>query len=120
MSIKKINIEIPKMDYQIIEISITENGIETKLSENDNIYFTVKKCAYDSEPTLQKSLNNGINYNKETKKYEIEIKSEDTENMEIDEVYGYDITVYYEGNRPKQKVVGNLKIGIKYTLNEVV
>lgn len=123
MSVKNYNIEIPKMDYQIIEISLKENGIETNLSDTDNIYFTVKRNANDIEPIIQKSLNNGITYNEETKKYEIEITSENTEKMSMGEnagIYGYDITIYYDGNKPKQKVIGQLKIGTKYTLNEVV
>lgn len=78
MSIKNYNIEIPKMDYQIIEIVLRENGIETTLDETDEIYFTVKRNANDISPIFQKSLNNGITYNEETKKYEIEITSEDT------------------------------------------
>lgn len=123
MSIKNYNIEIPKMDYQIIEIVLRENGIETTLDETDEIYFTVKRNANDISPIFQKSLNNGITYNEETHKYEIEINSEDTEKMQMGEnagIYGYDITIYYGGNKPKQKVIGHFKIGTKYTLNEVV
>ena len=123
MSIKNYNIEIPKMDYQIIEIVLRENEIETTLDETDEIYFTVKRNANDISPIFQKSLNNGITYNEETKKYEIEITSEDTEKMQMGEnagIYGYDITIYYGGNKPKQKVIGHFKIGTKYTLNEVV
>lgn len=122
MAVKKYDIEIPKMDYRIIEISIKENGKLIKLEESDNIYFTVKKDPNDETPLLQKELNNGITYNESTKKYEIEITSNDTKEMimgDINGMYGYDITIYYEGNKPKQKVIGSLKIGDKYTLNEV-
>ena len=122
MTVKKYDIEIPKMDYQIIEISIKENGQLIKLETNDDIYFTVKKNPNDTTPLIQKQLNSGISYNENTKKYEIEITSTDTKDMvmgDINGIYGYDITIYYDGNKPKQKAVGSLKISNKYTLIEV-
>ena len=120
MSIKKSNIELPKQDYLLIELTITnENEESIKLEENDLIYMTVRKDAGSGEIKFQKSLENGITFNEETKKYEIEIDSEDTKDLKINTSYGYDITVYYNGNKPKQKVIGTLKIGEKYTLNEV-
>lgn len=120
MSIKKSNIELPKQDYLLIELTITnENEESIKLGENDLIYMTVRKDAGSGEIKFQKSLENGITFNEETKKYEIEINSEDTKDLKINTSYGYDITVYYNGNKPKQKVIGTLKIGEKYTLNEV-
>ena len=120
MSIKKSNIELPKQDYLLIELTITnENEESIKLEENDLIYMTVRKDAGSGEIKFQKSLENGITFNEESKKYEIEINSEDTKDLKINTSYGYDITVYYNGNKPKQKVIGTLKIGEKYTLNEV-
>ena len=120
MSIKKTNIELPKQDYLLIELTITnENEESIKLEENDLIYMTVRKDAGSGEIKFQKSLENGITFNEESKKYEIEINSEDTKDLKINTSYGYDITVYYNGNKPKQKVIGTLKIGEKYTLNEV-
>lgn len=123
MTVKQYDIEIPKMDYQIIEVSIKEDGQLIELGATDEIYFTVKKNPNDTTPILQKTLEDGITYNEDTGKYEIEIQSDDTKDMvmgEINGIYGYDITIYYEGNKPKQKVIGNLKISNKYTLNEVV
>lgn len=123
MATKQYDIEIPKMDYQIIEVSIKENGKITKLDNGDEIYFTVKKSLSDSEPIFQKKLGEGINYNQESQKYEIEISSNDTKDCLMSSMlglYGYDITIYYGGNKPKQKIIGNFKIGNKYTLNEVV
>ena len=120
MSIKKSNIELPKQDYLLIELTITnENEESIKLEENDLIYMTVRKDAGSGEIKFQKSLENGITFNEESKKYEIEINSEDTKDLITKTSYGYDITVYYDGNKPKQKVIGTLKIGEKYTLNEV-
>ena len=118
MSIKKFNIEIPKMDYAIINLGIRKNNELAQLGDNDQIYFTVRKTPFQ-DIIFQKSLENGIIYNPETNKYQIEIFSEDTKDLQF-AIYNYDITIYYEGNKPKQKVIGEFKIGIKYTLNEVV
>lgn len=120
MDIKEFNIELPKMDYTVIELSIKENGVNVKLQDNDNLYFTIKRNSSDTEPIIQKSLNNGITYNDETQKYEIEILSSDTKELTMGDDYGFDITIYYGGDKPKQKVIGKLKIGTKYTLNEVM
>lgn len=120
MSVKNFDIEIPKQDYQIISLSIKKDGQAAKLSENDLIFMTVKRFATNETVEFQKSLENGISYNEDTKKYEIEISSEDTKNMKINTKYGYDITIYYNKNKPKQKIIGDFVIGTKYTLNEVV
>ncbi len=120
MSVKRIDIEIPKMDYQIISLAIKKDGEVAKLEEKDEIYMTVKRHANNEEIKFQKTLENGITYNEETGKYEIEINSEDTKQLSMDTAYGYDITIYYEGDKPKQKVIGTIKISKKYTLNEVV
>ena len=119
MAVKRIDIEIPKMDYQIIRLAIKKGDEVTKLDEKDEIYMTVKRHANNEEIKFQKTLENGITYNEETGKYEIEINSEDTKQLSMDTAYGYDITIYYEGDKPKQKVIGTLKVGKKYTLNEV-
>lgn len=120
MAVKEFNIEIPKQDYLLISLSILKNEQETKLSENDLIFMTVKRFASSNEILLQKTLENGISYNEETKKYEIEINSKDTKDMAMGKAYGYDITVYYDGDKPKQKIIGQIVIGDKYTLNEVI
>lgn len=120
MSIKNFNIEIPKQDYQIISLAIEKDGQTSKLGENDLIFMTVKRFASNEVVEFQKSLENGISYNEQTQKYEIEINSEDTKNMKMDIPYGYDITVYYDKDKPKQKILGEFRLGIKYTLNEVV
>lgn len=126
---KKYDIEIPKMDYQIISIAlikkkIDEEGKEIKekvqLNENDLMFLTVRENEFSEDYIFQKSLEDGISYNSDTEKYDIEIKSDDTVNMEINKKYGYDITIYYDGNKPKQKSIGNFVIGKKYTLNGVI
>lgn len=120
MSIKKYDITFPKQNYEVIFVSILENGEPIQLNENDKIFFSVKQNSYDDDYKIQKSLNNGITYNESSHKYEIEINSEDTQDMIMNRTYGYDITIYYDGNKPKQKVIGSFKITDKFTLNEVV
>lgn len=120
MSIKKYNIEIPKRDYQIISFAIKENGHNVQLQPEDLIFFTVKLEPEDTEVVMQKTLENGITFDSENVKYKIEITSEDTKDLPIDSQYGYDITIYYNGEKPRQKVVGRFKLSEKYTLNEVV
>lgn len=120
MSVKKINIEIPKLDYQIISVGILDsNGQLVELGANDLIFMTVGLAANSEEYKIQKTLSNGIVFNNNTNKYDITINSSDTQNLEMGVNYGYDITIYYNGNKPKQKVIGEFKIGKKFTLNEV-
>lgn len=117
MSVEKYNIEIAKQNYKIINLSVKKDGKAIKLGKNDLIFMTVGS---DEKTKFQKTLGNGISYNEDTKKYEIEIKSEDTKNMEINSKYGYDITIYYDGDKPSQKIIGEFIINKSYTLNEVV
>lgn len=120
MSVKEYNIEIPKMDYQVISVGIKVGNENVKLNDNDLMFLTVRENEFSEEYIFQKSLDDGIIYNENTKKYDIEINSEDTKKMEMKKNYGYDITIYYGGDKPRQKAVGNFVIGRKYTLNEVV
>ena len=118
MSGKIFNIEIPKMDYQIISLSIKDGEELIPLLENDLLFMTVREYSFSDKIEFQKSLGNGIQYNEITKKYDIVITSKDTENMEIGKEYGYDITVFFEGDKPKQELVGYFKLTDKYTYNK--
>lgn len=118
-NVKHINIEIPKIDYLLIPMAIKENGELVELNENDVIYLTISISPNSAEYKIRKTLGNGINYDQETGKYEIEFTSEDTKQLTYNVNYGYDITIYYDGNKPKQKVIGTFKITDKYTLEEV-
>lgn len=120
MKVQKYNIEIPKMDYVVISLKIKNNGQIVTLGENDLMFMTVKENVKNKDYEFQKSLGNGIAYNSETQQYDITITSTDTENFEMNKSYGYDITIYYDGNKPKQRVIGEIKIGKKFTLNEVL
>ena len=122
MSVAKYDIKIPKIDYQLINFGIRDTKTKEliKLNDDDLIFMTVRHSPDDENFKFQKSLQNGITYDEETRKYIIEITSEDTKNLILNENYGYDITVYYNRNKPKQKVVGTFVVTDKYTLNEVI
>lgn len=120
MNIKHINITIPKIDYQLITLSLKENGQMTQLGENDLLYFTISKKPDTTNYILQKSIDNGITYDSSSGKYLLEINSNDTKDLILNNKYGYDITIYYDGNKPKQKVIGTFEISDKFTMNEVV
>mgnify|MGYP001772254867 CR=1 FL=1 len=115
---KEYNIEFPRGDYKIILFSIKKNGELVKLSENDLLFMSVKERESRKEYVFQKTLNDGIKYNEDTKKYEIEINYKDTIDCPSKEMQ-YDITVYYDGNKPKQLVKGKFILGTKFTVNEV-
>lgn len=122
MGVKKYNIEIPKLDYYVLSLGIKRNSNDEEyieLGSNDLIFMTVSREAGDTTYKFQKSLSNGIAYNSETGKYDITINSADTADLAFGVEYGYDITIYYGGDKPRQKVVGTLKIGKKFTVNEV-
>ena len=72
MSVKKVDIEIPKLDYQIISIGILDgNGQLTELGQDDEMYMTVGLENNTETYKIQKSLSNGIAYNSSTHKYDI-------------------------------------------------
>lgn len=122
MGVKKYDIEIPKLDYYVLSIGIKENPDDTEYVQLDNddlMFMTVCLHPGDTTYKFQKSLENGIEYNSETGKYDIKIGSADTAELEQGVNYGYDITIYYGGDKPKQKVIGEFKIGKKFTVNEV-
>ena len=120
MSVKTYDISFPKMDYIKISLSIKKNEENIKLNDSDLIFFTVRDKVYSEKVILQKALKNGIQYNQSTSKYEITIESLDTAKMDMNKKYGYDITVYFDGNKPKQQIIGDLILSKKYTLNEVI
>lgn len=120
MNVKKYDIRMPKADYQIIGITIKQNGSIMKLDDSDLIFFTVRDIVNNEKIAIQKTLEDGILYNSDSGKYQIEIQENDTKNMDAEKRYGYDITIYFNGNKPKQQVVGKFILTQKYTLNEVI
>lgn len=118
--VKELEITIPKCDYLAIPFSYKRNGQNVALGENDLIFFSVKRYKNDGKYIFQKTLGSGITFDSENTKYLIEINYNDTKDTQIGDELLYDIVIYYGGNKPVQKVVGTLKIGLKLTMNEVV
>lgn len=114
------NITIPKIDYMIIKMSLKENEELVELDENADIVFSVSKSPDTTDYIFQKSLGNGITYDSENKKYLIEIESNDTKNLPLNKTYGYDITIYYTDDKPKQKAIGTFTVSDKFTMSKVV
>ena len=95
----------------------------------DKIYFTVKKCVTDKEAVLQKYLGNGIELIEQTENstqdrtqqterlYRLTINADDTENMYLTTVYGYDIKIIID-NVKITKVTGNFQLLKNYTRRE--
>lgn len=117
---KKLDIIIPKQDYLNLPIVYKVNGEVSTLGETDLMFFSVKSNLVSDEYLIQKSLGNGITYDATEEKYYLEIDSNDTINLNMNDTYLYDLTIYYEGTKPMQKLYGQFKIGPKVTLNEVI
>lgn len=112
---RQYNITMPKRTYRVISVAVRRNGDLIKLDDDDIMVMTVKKDCEDSYYKFRKSVGNGIRYNETTKLYDIEIESEDTKDCIVDIPYGYDITVFYGGNKPKQKAVGEFRVTKQYS-----
>lgn len=115
-NVKKINIEMPKENYKMFSFCVKRNGEKIQLDEVDSVAMTVRKIDSDNDSyEFKKTLEDGIKFNPETGNYEIEINRDDTKDMAVGQSYGYDITVFYSGTKPIQKVIGNFKIGKQYS-----
>lgn len=93
-------------------LKMTIQGIQDL--EITKIYLTVKENSNQEEPTLQKSLENGITPLEEPYQYNILIDSSDTEDMETDCPYYYDIKIIV-GNMKKTIVKGSFTLEPSYT-----
>lgn len=85
----------------------------------DKLYFTIKYDYNVEDIILQKTLNDGIEYNAEDNYYYITIKPEDTNELPYGKVV-YDIEVIKNG--VKQTIaIGNIEIAeeVTYASNEV-
>lgn len=103
-------IEFPRGDYKSYSITIT--GFEGTIEE---LYFTVKKKASDSEYVLQKHIGDGIEYSSEIEKYVLKFEPEDTDNLEMNTIYGCDFEIYAEHGNFKKTFTGQLYLTSEYT-----
>ena len=71
-----------KGDTQLIKIYFTVDCTPTKLGENDELYYTVKK-EYDDEFYIFQKSKSDMEYNEEEQCYELCIEPEDTKDIEL-------------------------------------
>lgn len=103
-------IEFARGDYKSLSISVT--GYAGKIEE---IYFTVKENANSSKVLLQKSIGNGIEYSEEIQKYVLKIEPTDTDNLEMNRIYGFDFEICAENGNFKRTFTGQLHLTNEYT-----
>lgn len=103
-------IEFPRGDYKSLSITIT--GYAGKIEE---LYFTVKENANYSKVVLQKKIGNGIEYSDEIKKYVLKFEPSDTDNLEMNKIYGFDFEVLAEHKKLKKTFTGQFYLTSEYT-----
>lgn len=87
-----MDLEFTRGDTQVLKFQIKDNsGNVLSLSENDKLYFTVKKSATSDEVVMQKTVGKGIEL-KEDGYYYITIDTEDTAELDYGG-YMYDIEI---------------------------
>ena len=64
---------------------------------------------------LQKSIGNGIEFSEEIQKYVLKFEPQDTDNLEMNKVYGFDFELYAEKGNLKRTFVGQLHLTNEYT-----
>lgn len=103
-------IEFPRGDYKSLSITIT--GYAGKIEE---LYFTVKENANSSKVVLQKKIGDGIEYSDEIKKYVLKFEPSDTDNLEMNKIYGFDFEVLAEHKKLKKTFIGQFYLTSEYT-----
>ncbi len=93
-------------------LKMTIQGLEDL--EISKVYLTVKENSKQEEPIFQKSLDNGIEPAEEEYKYNILFEPSDTEDMEVDCPYYYDIKIVV-GSLKKTIVKGTFTLEPNYT-----
>ena len=123
-NLKPYGFTLIRGDTYTITFFLYDNGQKIKLGENGQIFFTAKKNILDTNYVIQKTLSNGITFNESTLEYTITIESTDTDNLEPDLIYPYDIkTVISVGERKIKKTIQldsfYLKANATQAVNEV-
>ena len=102
--------------YKFKRINKEDGSVITTLPKK--MWITFKKDESTKMCILQKTLENGIEYNKEDNYYRFQLKSEDTCSLSYG-TYGFDIAIINEiGDKKTLKKDGQLKIVKHYTHKE--
>lgn len=99
---------MPRGDVKWIRFAINASGGVVPEYDFTNIYFTVKKCAADSDFIFQKSLQRGEIYRIGPGDYAFSIKPEDTNNLLVGD-YKFDLQVSYNWSI-KETFVGDFTL----------
>ena len=99
-----------------IQLKNNDEVIKVKV---EKMYFTIKDVAYSKDVILQKKLDDGITFDSETGIYLVEIKPEDTDNLNFGD-YEYDLEIINNGE-VETPLIGTFKITkeITHKCNEV-
>lgn len=116
-----LDITMPRGDIRLIRFQVTD--LQTgEVSQIDftEIYMSVKKSIYDRNVLFQKKLSDGGIEKLNVGDYQIRINPEDTDPLDFNTVYPFDIELVYE-NEIKQTEYGRLEITPEVTCawNEV-
>ena len=86
-----MDIEFRRGDTQVVNFPLVDkNGDPVKLTENDNLYFTVKQNTNSEDVLIQKKYPENISYDDTSGYYIFTLESEDTSEMPYG-TYSYDI-----------------------------
>lgn len=102
-------ISMPRGDIRHVSFSITNNVEEPVDINFDNIYFTVKESFFRDEFLFQKKLSDGT-ITKENNNYWFTILPEDTNNLQQNKKYVFDIEIVSEAYEIKQTYTGKLEL----------
>lgn len=104
-----MDIKIIRGDTNLITFGIKqEDDTDFVMSDQDKLYFTVKKSCFVKVCVFQKNWNDGITYNEKTKEYEILLDPDCTCEL-TNRQYCYDIELIV--NREEPRVVKTLAKG---------
>ena len=103
-------IEFPRGDYKSLSITIT--GYAGKIEE---LYFTVKENANSNQVILQKKIGDGIEYSEEITKYVLKLEPGDTDELEMNKIYGFDFEIVAEKKKLKKTFTGQFHLTNEYT-----
>lgn len=110
--------KITKGDYKVFKFqrkSAITGEIITNLPQK--MFFTIKDNIYTDSPLIQKTLENGITYDSETKWYRVEILPSDTDNLASESLV-CDIQVNYSDTKKKTIYTGEFLITLEVTFAE--
>lgn len=113
-----MTITMPRGDIKIIRFQVYEEQTgEITSTDFTEIFMTLKKALYYKDFVFQKKLSTGEIEKLGVGDYQIKIESRDTDSLEFNETYPFDIELIY-GNEIKQTEMGELILTPEVTCKE--